>query len=208
MILEINIDVTPGELIEYSCGAGGGPSLNIDIPGGEGGATTFGGYTSETGRRFPYGYFEPKHHLTIGANGQKGVDGGKGSSASEPGNVVIYKGVTYYPGARGSAGNDGYNIAYGGYGGGAAAGNNGGNGQDGVMSTYEGQPVPIFGGGGKGADAISATAAASYGAGGNGGNGGGGGGQGQGYMFGNDGGEGGRGSIGGRGGDGIIIIYW
>lgn len=207
-ILEINLNVSPGQQFSYICGEGGGS----DSAGGE---TLFGSYSSNLGRRFPYGYSEPKTGLVFGKKGENGVDGRPGNQWRELGEPIEYKGVVYYPGQNGSDYFDSRGTGYGqgGGGGGAAVGNNGGNGYDASYTYSSGVFYFRHGNGGKGADAAPGEAAADYGGGGNGGHGGGGGG----YAVGDMAsavdipgivGRGGSGGKGGKGGPGCIVIYY
>lgn len=219
-IFEINLTVTPESSISFSCGAGGnGGTANTD--GSAGGSTTFGAYSSASGRLYPYGYSEPKSGLTIAADGDTGVAGGQGRGSAlvsgSGGTSVIFDGVTYGPGTVGLTithpnypYKDNY-YAYGGGGGGPAVGANGGNGGDG---TFDGGGYLNHGSGGNGANAAARSATSHYGQGGSGGHGGGGGGgrasdfQDYPYERAGTGGKGGAGGTGGKGGDGIIIVYY
>lgn len=193
LIFEINLNVTPGDTISYASGAGG-------TSGAPGGATTFGAYSSASGRRYPYGYYEPKSGLTLAADGTAGVSGGKGRDYGQVGINVTYNGVTYTPGENGAD----HEPYYGGGGGGAAAGNNGGVGGDAHYIQGWGW---VNGTGGTGASAAAIANATSIGTGGDGGHGGGGGGYAKKANPLNPG-IGGSGSVGGQGGPGGIIIYY
>jgi len=221
LIFELNLAVTPGAPFDFACGTGGDGGAK-GTPGLAGGDTTFGIYSSALGRFYPDGYQEPKTGLTLGADGDPGVAGGRGSAfqtawpvwendVTIPGPSIAYKGITYTPGANGA--NEislTYNTyGFGGRGGGAAAGANGGNGGNitiAYVSTY-GSYVPTGGSGGNGADAVDADDAENYGQGGHGGHGGGGGGHNLKYPSSYPG-QGGSGSAGGKGGDGCIVIYY
>lgn len=220
LILEINLSVTPGQPFSYACG-GGGTSDN------DGGVTSFGGYSSSMGRRYPYGYSEPKTGLVLGRKGENGIDGRPGNNWQEVGDPIIFKGVTYFCGNNGESVQDGGasnpGNAHGGGGGGAAVGNNGGSGTDGKweyinmtggsLGVYDGYWA-VHGNGGNGANAtIDGDDAVTYGCGGGGGHGGGGGGYAVGdlpnlYDIPGAVGTGGTGSKGGKGGDGCIIVYY
>jgi hypothetical protein len=237
-IFEINIVVTPGQIINFACGVGGlggsagagGARYSTGTPGGkgtDGGDTTFGAYAASLGRRYPDGYTEPKTGLILGATGARGVDGGRGSDVEpNPAESVTFDGVTYTGGADGAdvPGNYPGNVgtAIGGGAGGAAVGQNGANGTDGkwewssrsgVYGTFTGYWA-MHGRGGDGASAtINGANASGYGCGGSGGHGGGGGGHAVGdipNVFDLPGtpGLGGDGSDGGNGGDGCIVIYY
>ena len=207
LVLEVNLNVTPGETYDFSCGVGGLGGAEA-TPGEIGGATPFGTYTSATGRPYNYGYPEPKSGITFGTPGESGIDGGNGSSASGDGASVTYDEVTYTPGARGGSTTYAGVTAYGGCGGGAAAGSNGGVGGHGYISgTEETGYFPSGGDGGIGADAGAGENATLYGIGGGGGHGGGGGGQNMNHWA-SDEGPGGAGGPGGQGAPGYIVVYY
>ena len=198
-IYEAEIEVTPGDIIAYNAplgtagGAGSRPvSTGTSIPGeaaAEPDPTTFGPYSSDFGRRYPDGYYEPRTGLTIGVNGAAGVAGGKGAGGGTPAGDVTLDGTTW----TGGTSVDGAG------GGGAAAGANGGNASITDTKNY----------GGAGADAIDRVDSTGYGQGGDGGHGGGGGG-GANNSTGHTGvtGGGGEGSDAGDGGAGCIIVYY
>lgn len=211
LILEINLNVTTGQAITYTCGEGG-EGGESDEEGAEGSPTIFGSYTSATGRRFSAeGYIEKKTGEVLSLIGaESGISGGDGSGSRGDGNPVEFDGVTYYPGPQGQTTNAHGITAYGGAGGGAAAGSDGHEGGSGEVHWHatDGYYIPTDGDGGKGATAaIEGIDGVAFGQGGSGGHGGGGGGQSQPYIFG-DGGVGGKGSKGGNGADGCIIVYW
>jgi hypothetical protein len=210
LILEVNMSVIPGETISGSCGAGGDGRGIPGAPSEPGASTTFGIYTSASGRRYPYGYVEQKTGVRIGVPGDSGLFGGAGSGIGSPGNTITYGGVTYIPGADGPSQTLAGITAYGGFGGGAAVGSNGAPGQTGqvVWNESAGGYVQVYGGGGQGADGGSGAAPSSLCGGGGGGHGGGGGGQGRGYLFGNSGGTGGQGGSGAKGYAGLVVIYY
>lgn len=199
-ILEINLTVSPGQQISFTCGQSAGE------------VTAFGAYTSSLGRKYPYGYFEPKSGLTFGVAGEKGIDGGDAPVRLDEAQTITYKGIVFYPGQHGQ---DRYDIngnlrAARGGGGGAAVGSNGGNGGDGY---YGLDGYYYHGNGGKGGDAANGEDAIQYGQGGSGGHGGGGGG----FAFRSSSnppaesgstGQGGKGGKGGKGGPGCIIVYY
>jgi len=218
-ILEINLNVTPEAPISYACGQN------------EGEETTFGGYSAKLGRKYPYGYYEPKSGLTLGKKGENGVDGRPGNSFQEVGEPIVYKDVTYNCGSNGAnytRGGSYPGTAFGGGGGGAAVGGNGQNGKNGSEGLFYEPGVGsrdylFHGDGGNGASAtIPGEDAAEYGQGGGGGHGGGG----AGYEIGKlptnnynsptppfsspafDLPKGGSGSPGGKGGPGCIIVYY
>lgn len=212
-IFEINLSVSPSTNYAFDCGNGGAGG-GTDEAGSTGGTTTFGTISSALGKRYPYGYSEPKSGLTFANAGEEdGVAGGKGNDhylSGEPGPSITYNGITYNPGSDGSrsAPVGGY-LAEGGGGGGAAVGNNGSDGGDGrYISGFF-----YHGDGGHGANAADGIDAANYGGGGNGGHGGGGGGYAIGDLPGSPdmpgaAGVGGSGGRGGDGGPGCIVIYY
>lgn len=214
LILEINLVVTPGASLAYVCAAAAAAAT-------AGGATTFNTYSSALGRRYPYGYSEPKSALTLANDGADGAAGGAGNAWNQTPQTVAFGGTTYNPGTTGTtltfyqpsiAKNT---QAIGGGGGGAAVGATGGNGGNGTNHyAGSGEYVADHGAGGTGATAAVAGAnAANYGGGGSGGHGGGGGG----FVIGNlpdrndtpgTVGAGGSGSAGGQGGAGCVVVYF
>jgi hypothetical protein len=222
-----NLTVTPSASISYACGTGGTGGAE-STSGNAGTATTFGAYSSASGRTYPNGYSEPKSGLTLGTSGVSGVNGGAGRDWSSPGDAsdpwpdpdpgenVTYNSVTYVPGNNGDnyyLGAPNYTLkAVGGGGAGPAVGSNGGNGTAAAYNPYLDKYEN--GDGGNGANANAGDNATNYGGGGQGGHGGGGGG----FAFGNipeleddvagHAGDGGNGGAGGTGGDGCIIIYY
>ena len=214
-IFVVEMDVTPGQVIPATIGSGGSGNRAVyGLPGDEGTTSIFGTYSSEYGKHYPQGYYDPMGNTTIGRDGLPGIAGGRGSSLDREGDTVRDYATppgSYYPGPNGQTVTQHGVTAYGGGGGGAAVGANGGAGQSGLVSLYGDIYIPTQGGGGKGATSPINGGDGwqlGRGVGGGGGFGGGGGGQGHGYEFGNDGGEGGEGSWGGRGADGIIIVYY
>lgn len=217
LIFEINLTVTPASEYIYDCGAGGTGGA-AGSAGADGEETTFGALSSSTGRRYTYGYSEPKSSQTLGGDGEAGVAGGNGNNISGNETGVTYDGVTYSPGSNGSRTSKlisgTYVWAYEGGGGGAAAGSNGSNGGNGSFVYQYSHDYATHGDGGSGANAADGADATNYGQGGNGGHGGGGGG----FRAGNTqayqyetyagGGVGGTGGFGGNGGPGVIIIYY
>lgn len=217
-VFEISLSVSPGDVFSFACGVGGIGGTAGEA-GTDGTETTFGGYSSDYGRLYPYGYYEAKTGLTFAGAGADGVDGGKGGNATDI--LGSYSGgvgedgedVETYTGGTGGyswtneIGADGRNyVNYGGAGGGGAArGSNGGNATKSVA--------------GVGADAGSGADGVNPGQGGGAGNGGGGGGGGSIYYAHNainsqydaggfSGASGGSGGQGGSGGAGAIIIYY
>ncbi len=211
LIFEINNNVSPGADYNYSCPDGGLGGL-AGITGETGEATLFGDLSSAFGRRFPYGYYEPKSGLTFGTDGIDGVSGGTGHGINnDPGTNLTYNGITYTIGQDGQLLTSNGITAYPGLGGGPAVGSNGENGTNGRVEYIWGNWQRLDGNGGNGGDGSEGSDGTGYGSGGSGGHGGGGGGQscqknitwGSGYP-----GIGGTGGAGGDGGSGAIVIYY
>lgn len=227
-VFEISLDVTPGQVFNFNCGVGGAGGAGqtetaAAVPGTAGTPTIFGGYSSDYGRLYPYGYFEAKTGFTMSTAGAAGLAGGRGGNGTDKdwdfsggGNTGVAvkaedgQSVNGYKGGTGAKYTEeiiGERNEYwrtGGGGGGAANGNNGGNASQAS--------------GGDGAAGGSGANSTNYGQGGGAGNGGGGGG-GAGtvyhwYVIGTSkyrpayGGDGGNGGAGGKGGPGAIIIYY
>lgn len=227
-VFEISIDVTPGQVINFSCGVHGvgGAGETATQPqsnGTDGTATIFHVYSSDNGRAYPYGYYEAKTGFTMAADGAPGYSGGRGGDGSNDSDIYsdpkVYgqdgEAVQTYAGGRGGPPkrdtlSDRYWHEYaGGGGGGAAFGKAGGDAKSWTQKISTG---------GDGATGIIGAAGAAYGQGGGAGQGGGGGGgggviytysgistssYGSGY-----GGEPGNGTNGGNGADGCIVIYY
>ena len=219
-VFELSLDVTPGELFSYRCGAGGSGGSAGGGSGTAGSASVFGGYSSEFGRFYPYGYYEAKTGLTMAASGAAGYDGGDGGDARSDFETRGENGesVAGYSGGLGGIAwsydidADGRNYwMYSGQGGGGAAyGAMGGSATTGKNSTRSA---------GAGANASAGAAAFNPGQGGGGGSGGGGGGGGglsahinasfdSESYYGLEGAAGGAGSRGGSGAAGTIIVYY
>lgn len=225
-IFEISLDVTPGQVFDFSCGIGGTGGKGQteaarETEGAAGTPTTFGGYSSDYGRLYPYGYFEAKTGLTFSAAGLDGYDGGAGGRGNDT--EYDYETEQYLKGEDGEAvegysGGSGARFSYtgdydvrnvteyyGGGGGGAAYGTKGGNANG--------------SNGGVGAKGSAGLKGVNPGQGGGAGNGGGGGG-GAGtvyhwnptfdnsYFMTASGGAPGNGSDGGSGAAGAIVIYY
>lgn len=84
------IDINDQQSFRVSIGQGGAPSDAYGVPGAEGGETTFGAYTSASGKVYPLGYTD----ITSGSSyGRAGVleplggsaDGGAGGEGGEAG---------------------------------------------------------------------------------------------------------------------------
>lgn len=85
-ILVVTIQVTPGQVIPVTIGAGGvggTPKESGTTQGSEGGATTFGAYTSANGGVLTSGYQDPITGKVYGVAGNKGIDGGAGPGSTE-----------------------------------------------------------------------------------------------------------------------------
>lgn len=199
-IFQATFKVTPGEIFPIHIGAGGlgGSSGTDSNPGLEGGATTFGQYSSANGSSNPTGFLESVSGMTYAGTGTSGIAGGRGSGLTtsgdsntlEEGPTITVDGVDYLPGTstkavKNKSGGSNYNSGYGtftaysedGYGGGAAYKAHGLPGlSDGTVNTYSNGASGKGGTGGKGATALPPDAATIPGYGGQGGNGGGGGG--------------------------------
>lgn len=230
-VLVVDLDVTPGDTMMISVGAGGFGGSGNGGAGAAGGHTTLavGGttYTSADGAEVA-GYADPLSgtvYALPGETGHAGGNGGRtdiqsltastGSAGYQGESVGSYVGGVGGQGKRNASWSD---VASGGGGGGAAWGASGGAGEDGLVEYRDSRWRHLGGDGGDGADA-AAPSAPTYGCGGAGGNGGGAGGNGAGcrekatayptstYYPGN-GGSGGAGSAGGQGGPGICLIFY
>lgn len=206
----ITIPTQTGAVFHAVPGAGG-------APGQPGGASSFGSYSSASGLPSETGFQELFSGQTYGLPGPSGLAGGHGAGHEgeyADGEKVVYKGVTYVPGAKGQSVSESRGSASGGAGGGPAAGQNGEDGEDAVSRSNQGLGDINAGDGGNGATPVPADNATILGGGGTGGHGGGGGGAGgdvqastASYWFGY-GGAGGTGGLGGHGADGLILVYW
>lgn len=227
----VDLEVTPGQTFNYSCGAGGvslTPSTE-HVGGGEGGDSTFGVYSSSTGVRPTSGVIDPVTGNTYAVRGSAGYAGYKGvSSKGDQYSVTGPDGNVYTSGDNGrwwaaasTSGDSSVNVeayAMGGLGGGPAVGGNGNDGDPYTECWTRSTSTSAYGRaegtkGGTGATGGDGTAAATLGSGGNGANGGGGGGGGgNAYVMYHRGtpsslssavqGEGGEGGPGGLGGRG------
>lgn len=224
-ILSVAIDLKSISSIQYACGIGGlgGEANGLEpVQGAEGGATTFGSFSSANGPRSDSGCVNLFTGAVYGLPGVTGLPGGKGSTYNSDGDPVTGPdGTVYYPGQRGQAGKyESSSVSCGGdggNGGGAAVGSNGGDGGNGIGRNNGGNGFGEGGNGGKGANAAGGADGASYGSGGSGGHGGGGGGTGgasynstggDSYRMNGNPGAGGIGGRGGKGADGCVILYY
>lgn len=223
-ILSVDVDLSNMTSIAYSCGVGGKRGLHGDTPtpAEEGGATTFGQWSSDSGERSTSGCANLFSGDVYGLPGKEGIPGGNGrhndETTDEADITLDYKGTTYTSGANGETVIITDPVRCGGVGGGGggpAAGNNGGPGGNGHGSNNNGDGFGDGGHGGAGANAVAPDDVTDYGKGGNGGHGGGGGGQpGLGihskatYRWAGATGPGGEGSDGSDGAPGCIIVYY
>ncbi len=197
------MDVTPGQVIQFSIGAGGAGgspsgSSTVHNAGAEGGATTCNGYSSDSGSYSLHGYTNIFNGEVFGQSGGVGIRGGRGAGPTKSGAeylsgpTVSINGATYVQGA--SASGDVYTdeitingggkyrdtiraSSGGGPGGGAAAGSNGNKGSRSSVSVSRENATAYIGYGGRGATpSIVPNAPTIPGTGGFGGHGGGGGG--------------------------------
>ncbi len=220
-ILTGTMTVTEGQAIPVVIGLGG--AGGVADPGGKvagmpGGATTFGGMSSEDGTVSAQGVTDIFTGDRFAYPGETGIPGGRGSDSDAEGPAIVVGENTYYPGKMGEEGSYGSQAGgSGGYGGGAANGANGNGGGDGSGEYNEGHYWGEGGHGGDGADAADGNIAVNFGVGGGGGSGGGGGGAGgnaynrvggSNYLAYGDPGRGGAGGNGGDGAPGIVIIYF
>ena len=220
-VLNITMDVTPGQTLAAAIGEGGIGGLNGAL-GQLGGATTLGTYSSDNGAVPDRGYvdiFTSEAYALTGTVGKDGANGGAGSRQSTGADGANTD--TAQGGDGGSYLHKSDDDAGGGGGGGAANFKDGEDGTDAAYDpSYSGSRKGrmVSGDGGSGASPDSPADASVAGKGGDGGHGGGGGGGAGGYIYddndreyshteGNPG-LGGTGSRGGRGGPGLIIIYY
>jgi hypothetical protein len=198
-VYEIDLDTTPGALMNYSSGNGGTggagqTSIAAQATGSNGAASVLGGHSSESGSVRQYGYVNIFTGEVYAKPGASGIGGGKGTGSSEDdgeeiipgGTLTDSNGNTWGPGTDGptiSRSGDSSRLSAGsggGSGGGAAIGVHGINGGEGTASvslsgsTYSARATG--GPGGNGATPIAQVAQSGLGSGGFGGHGGGGGG--------------------------------
>lgn len=223
-IFVVTIDMTAGQVFQAKIGLGGagetytyhyedpdtGNVIDSTSPAQPGTASQFGPYSSENGYQSDVGYVPLIGGNVYATPGPQGVAGGRGASADEPGENVVWNGVTYVPGAQGETIEGSAGTAYGGYGGGPAAGSNGGDGRRGGGANNDNKEIY----GGQGGDGAIATAVPPVpsvrGSGGAAGNGGGGAGATARpyYFWRYEIGHGGLGGFGGPGAPGIILVYY
>lgn len=197
-VLELDIDLTAGDTISYTCGVKG------SVSGQSGGATTFGEYTSANGGIMESGYTDLTTGIVYAKRGVDGVSGGDGGSPGQPGESVATAvggaaSRSYSDSDSGTVSDDdelwtissNYNLSYNigsAGGGGAGGGTNDNPGGDGSTATISQQAyfyyniqqarvdAPSIRGanGGQGAPGKDANTYGSSGDGGHGGGGGGG----------------------------------
>ena len=205
-IFQTTLSVKAGQQFEYSIGLGGaGKAFGSEDESHNGGATTFGNFTSDNGAADPRGYIDTISSTVYAGSGEQGTNGGKGGGAKRDADQPQ---ITYEdgesigdntPGSKGSGASesDGYlvhsgyyehekvyaageGVSGGGAGGGAAVGANGEDGGNGSASASASKNYisahATGGKGGAGATALPPSAQTKIGFGGLGGNGGGGGG--------------------------------
>lgn len=205
-IFQTTLSVKAGQQFEYSIGLGGaGKAFGSEDESHNGGATTFGNFTSDNGAADPRGYIDTISSTVYAGSGEQGINGGKGGGAKRDADEPQ---ITYEdgesvgdntPGTKGSGDSksDGYlvhsgyyehdkvyavgeGVSGGGAGGGAAVGANGEDGGNGSASASASKNYitahATGGKGGAGATALPPSAQTKIGFGGLGGNGGGGGG--------------------------------
>ena len=213
-ILVVNIDVSPGDTISWTVGAGGTPGAENGSLGSAGGATTLTvngvTYSSSDGSSSSAGYTDQTTGDVYGTIGEAGTDGGDGGATNTAGADV----GTSPGGEQGQTYQISNSTGYGGGGGGAAVGGAGSKGGDGSVRSSSYRAKGGNGGTGGNAEDIT-TVPSAIGTGGHGGHGGGGGGGGgdaiySGSAF-NDPGAGGAGGKGGKAGagapGGLLLFY-
>lgn len=208
-IYTITLAVAVGQTFSAKIGLGG-QGETASSARTDGGATTFGPYSSANGYVSDVGYQDLINGTLYGTPGDTGTPGGDGQAPDGGRPTVSYNGSTWTAGETGATGTLSGTTAQGGLGGGAAVGADGSNGGDGeVDRNPDGSRYATGGPGGNGADAIKPANATVPGGGGHGGHGGGGGGGGGGAKdWGGSGGSGGLGSAGSDGAAGLILIYY
>ena len=213
-ILVANVDVSPGDTISWTIGAGGAPGTENGSLGSAGGATTLTvngvSYSSNDGSSSAAGYTDQTTGDVYGTTGEAGTDGGAGGATNTAGADV----GTSPGGEQGQTYQLSNSTGYGGGGGGAAVGGAGSKGGDGYVRSSSYRANGGNGGTGGNAEDIT-TVPSAIGTGGHGGHGGGGGGGGgdaiySGSAF-NEPGTGGAGGKGGKAGagapGGLLLFY-
>ena len=193
-VYQNTMEVTPGQVISYSCGTGGTTN------GAMGGETTFGTESSASGGVLQAGYADIVTGIIYALPGTSGGDGGNGGSngsyGEDVGNASGGRGVSSDSGSESDQDRDYSYIVdgtgsynHGGAGGGGAGGQSSGtSGESGgnANGSYFTFAVPGAGAdvegeyhqirGGNGGDGASGSSGTTYGSAGSGGGGGGGGG--------------------------------
>lgn len=95
-IMQATINVEPGQTFNCVIGQGGaGKAFDSGDKSHNGGATTFGAFTSADGSPNPYGYVDAINGTVYGGTGEQGLKGGKGGGAKRD---ADYPQITYSPG--------------------------------------------------------------------------------------------------------------
>lgn len=83
VLVETVNDATPGESIDYSCGAAGAGATTDGAEGSNGTATTMGGSSSDSGSSSNIGYTDPVTGEVFAAKGDTGIAGGDSGGCSD-----------------------------------------------------------------------------------------------------------------------------
>ena len=83
VLVETVNDATPGESIDYSCGAAGAGATTDGAEGENGTATTMGGSSSDSGSSSDIGYTDPVTGEVFAAKGDTGIAGGDSGGCSD-----------------------------------------------------------------------------------------------------------------------------
>lgn len=83
VLVETVNDATPGESIDYSCGAAGAGATTDGAEGENGTATTMGGSSSDSGSSSNIGYTDPVTGEVFAAKGDTGIAGGDSGGCSD-----------------------------------------------------------------------------------------------------------------------------
>lgn len=213
-ILVVNVDVSPGDTISWTIGAGGAPGTENGSLGSAGGATTLTvngvSYSSDDGSSSAAGYTDQTTGDVYGTSGEAGTDGGAGGATNTAGADV----GTSPGGEQGQTYRLSSSTGYGGGGGGAAVGGAGSKGGDGYVRSSSYRASGGNGGTGGNAEDIT-TVPSAIGTGGHGGHGGGGGGGGGDAIYSGSafnepgtGGAGGKGGKAGAGASGGLLLFY
>jgi len=197
-VVQVSMDVTPGQVIPYTIGTGGsGGSGGADTSrtGANGGDTSFGPHNTSKGSPIAVGFLDPVTGQYYGRPGNKGYAGGRGSGTALPeDNRYNQSGIQRFSAPSGGLSGPqstqleevgGHGVWYGGAGyspgGGAAYGVSGpsSTARGRAYTTGYGDTLHVYAtapAGAPGASPGAGSSGSSPGAGGNGGHGGGGGG--------------------------------